>query len=65
MWIKSSSLIGEYEIISLPSTLNGVCIDNEDNKLRHNATLPKGTTIDLNDPTDWLLPAVHAHVGEY
>lgn len=33
-------------------------------KLRHNAALPKGTTIDLNDPTDWLLPAVHAHVGE-
>ncbi|MCJ1434733.1 hypothetical protein MMC27_004103 [Xylographa pallens] len=33
-------------------------------RLRHNASLPKGTIIDLNDPTDWLLPAVHAHVDQ-
>ena len=33
-------------------------------QLRHNATIPINTTIDLNEPTNRLTPAVNAHVGE-
>ena len=33
-------------------------------KLRHSGSYPTGTEIDLNNPTDWLLPSLHAHVDQ-
>lgn len=33
-------------------------------RLRHSGSYPKGTEIDLNDPTDWLLPSIHAHIDQ-